>query len=280
MYSYEDRLRAVRLYLKLGRRMSATLRQLGYPTKNSLKAWLAEFERNQDLRRGYQRIKRQYTDEQKQRAVDHYIEQGYCLSHTIRSLGYPSREALRAWIRDLRPEFARTVVGSSAPTVARSRLEKQQAVIALNLRVGSAKDVADTVGVSRPTLYNWQHRLLGKVPLKPMTKKKGDTSLEQRHEALLRELAELESQNQRLRMENAILEKASELIKKDMGINPLELTSREKTKVVDALRVTFPLANLLCGLKLARSTYFYQRLRQTRPDKYTQVREVIRTIFE
>ncbi|HID8806139.1 TPA: IS3 family transposase, partial [Enterobacter hormaechei] len=86
MYSYEDRLRAVRLYLKLGRRMSATLRQLGYPTKNSLKAWLAEFERNQDLRRGYQRIKRQYTDEQKQRAVDHYIEQGYCLSHTIRSL--------------------------------------------------------------------------------------------------------------------------------------------------------------------------------------------------
>ncbi|MCV4698143.1 transposase, partial [Escherichia coli] len=49
MYSYEDRLRAVRLYLKLGRRMSATLRQLGYPTKNSLKAWLAEFERNQDL---------------------------------------------------------------------------------------------------------------------------------------------------------------------------------------------------------------------------------------
>ena len=46
MYSYEDRLRAVRLYLKLGRRMSATLRQLGYPTKNSLKAWLAEFERN------------------------------------------------------------------------------------------------------------------------------------------------------------------------------------------------------------------------------------------
>ncbi|EQT15601.1 hypothetical protein G830_04882 [Escherichia coli HVH 176 (4-3428664)] len=62
MYSYEDRLRAVRLYLKLGRRMSATLRQLGYPTKNSLKAWLAEFERNQDLRRGYQRIKRQGND--------------------------------------------------------------------------------------------------------------------------------------------------------------------------------------------------------------------------
>lgn len=39
MYSYEDRLRAVMLYLKLGRRISATLRQLGYANKNSLKAW-------------------------------------------------------------------------------------------------------------------------------------------------------------------------------------------------------------------------------------------------
>ncbi len=45
MYSYEERLRAVKLYLKLGRRMNASLRQLGYPTKNSLKAWCAEFER-------------------------------------------------------------------------------------------------------------------------------------------------------------------------------------------------------------------------------------------
>ncbi|EKS71999.1 integrase catalytic subunit [Burkholderia sp. SJ98] len=36
MYSYEDRLRAVQLYLKLGKRIRATIRKLGYPTKNSL----------------------------------------------------------------------------------------------------------------------------------------------------------------------------------------------------------------------------------------------------
>ena len=36
MYSYEDRLRAVRLYIKLGRRVGLTIRQLGYPTKNAL----------------------------------------------------------------------------------------------------------------------------------------------------------------------------------------------------------------------------------------------------
>lgn len=32
MYSYEDRIRAVRLYLKLGKRIRATIRQLGCPT--------------------------------------------------------------------------------------------------------------------------------------------------------------------------------------------------------------------------------------------------------
>lgn len=36
MYSYEDRLRAVQLYINLGKRAGLTIRQLGYPTKNAL----------------------------------------------------------------------------------------------------------------------------------------------------------------------------------------------------------------------------------------------------
>ena len=35
MFSYEDRLRAVKLYIKLGKRIGLTIRQLGYPTKKS-----------------------------------------------------------------------------------------------------------------------------------------------------------------------------------------------------------------------------------------------------
>ncbi len=38
MYSYEDRIRAVALYIELGKRPKATIRQLGYPSKNALKA--------------------------------------------------------------------------------------------------------------------------------------------------------------------------------------------------------------------------------------------------
>ncbi|MFP4897631.1 hypothetical protein, partial [Paraburkholderia sp. EG304] len=40
---------------QLGKRIGATIRQLGYPTKNSLKAWHREYERCHDLQIGYVR---------------------------------------------------------------------------------------------------------------------------------------------------------------------------------------------------------------------------------
>jgi putative transposase len=49
MYSYEEKFLAVELYIKLGKRVKATIRQLGYPTKNALKSWYREHERRGDL---------------------------------------------------------------------------------------------------------------------------------------------------------------------------------------------------------------------------------------
>ena len=68
MYSYEDRLRAVRLYIKLGKRVRLTIRQLGYPTKNALKSWYREFEQSHDLPAGYARRPR-FTEAQRERFV-------------------------------------------------------------------------------------------------------------------------------------------------------------------------------------------------------------------
>lgn len=45
MYSYEDRCRAVHLYIKLGKRVGLTIRQLGYPPKNALGSWRHEADR-------------------------------------------------------------------------------------------------------------------------------------------------------------------------------------------------------------------------------------------
>lgn len=68
--------------------------------QNLLKAWCAEFEANRTFRKGYQRVKRRNTDEQKQKAVDHYVEQGHCLAQTIRRLGY--QQAVGLFSRSLR----------------------------------------------------------------------------------------------------------------------------------------------------------------------------------
>ncbi|MGQ0798882.1 MAG: IS3 family transposase, partial [Pseudomarimonas sp.] len=78
MFSYEDRLRAVQLYIKLGKRIGLTIRQLGYPTKNALKKWHREYAERLDLPAGYVRPPR-YSQANKELAVRHYLEQGRCI---------------------------------------------------------------------------------------------------------------------------------------------------------------------------------------------------------
>ena len=96
MYSYEDRLRAVKLYIKLDKRVGLTLRQLGYPTKNALKHWHLEYEQRLGLAVCYAR-RPKYSRAQKELAVEHYLEHGRCFSATIKALGYPSRTLLRGY---------------------------------------------------------------------------------------------------------------------------------------------------------------------------------------
>ncbi len=80
MYSHEERLRAVELYIKLGKRLKAVIRQLGYPTKNSLRAWHEEFQYSGDLQASFVRRKSKYSDEQKSVAIGHYIDHGRCFA--------------------------------------------------------------------------------------------------------------------------------------------------------------------------------------------------------
>jgi hypothetical protein len=101
------------------------------------------------------------------------------------------------------------------------------------------------------------------------------------------ECAELERQAESLRrdirklqLEHDILKKANELIKKGMGIDPQLLSNREKTMLVDALKQTYPLPELLPVLRLARSSYFYHRARLLVADRHAGARRVIADIFE
>ena len=278
MYSYEDRIRAVELYIKLGKRVRATIRQLGYPTKNALKGWYRQYEQRLDLPKGYVRPKPKYSQEQKEAAVRHYFDHGRCIAGTMKALGYPCRASLTAWIQELHPESRVRVVGS-AERAPRPPALKQAAVIALCTRQGSADALAQEIGVCRPTLYNWKNQLLGRGVSASM-KRQHDLPPGPEREELERQLEALRRDIRRLQLEQDLLKKANEIIKKDMGVNRQLLTNREKTLLVDALRQTYTLAELLTEVGLPRSSYFYHRARLDVADRYVEVRRTITEIFE
>ena len=106
--------------------------------------------------------------DEKQRAVNYYLEHGRCVARTVKKLGYPSRATLDKWILELAAEKKRHC-RSGGSIVEYTREQKEQAVISLCSRSKPAKKVAAEHGTTRETLYNWKRQLLkeGRVHLKP-----------------------------------------------------------------------------------------------------------------
>ncbi len=281
MYSYEERIRAVKLYIKLGKRTGPTIRQLGYPTKNSLKGWYRQYERDRDLQAVYTRSRVKYTAEQIQVAVQHYLDHDRCIASTLRALGYPCRELLTAWIDEFHPEVRRRIVGR-APNVQHPPEIKNAAVVELCTRTTNAQTIARSVGVCRPTLYNWKNQLLGREASASMKRHKDSEAIPKQKDLteLQQHVELLERDIRRLQLEHDLLKKANELLKKGLGVAPQLLSNREKTLLVDALKNTYTLAELLAELKLARSSYFYHCTRLKSPDKYADARVAIADVFQ
>ncbi len=278
MYSYEDRIRAVELYIKLGKRVRPAIRQLGYPTKNALKGWYREYEQRLDLPAGYAGREPKYSQAQKEAAVEHYLTHDRCIAATMRALGYPGRGTLTAWVREALPEKRKAVVGS----VGRPRYPesmKQAGVIELCTRRETAQAVAEKLGVCRPTLYNWKNQLLGREAPSSMKHSNKSPPVPERAE-LERQLESLQRDIRQLQLERDLLKKANEILKKGLGVDLQLLTNREKTLLVDALKERYALPEILAQLGLARSSYFYHRARVKVADKYLAVRQTLTDIFE
>jgi len=281
MYLYEERIRAVKLYIKLGGRLGATIRRLGYPTKNSLISWYREYERERDLQVGYSRTSGKYSAEQKQLAVQHFLDHDQCIATTLRAFGYPCRELLTKWIDELHPQLRRRMVGR-APNIQHPPETKNAAVVELCTRTTNALSIAQSVGVCRPTLYNWKNQLLGREASASMKRRQTPQTAPEPKQLtdLEQQVSQLERDIRRLQLEHDLLKRANELLKKGLGVAPQLLSNREKTLLVDALKNTYTLAELLAELGLARSSYFYHCARLRGPDKYADVRIAIADVFQ
>ena len=293
MYTYEQRMAAVSLYIKYGKRAAATIRDLGYPNRHVLIQWYREFEQNGDLRKVMVR-KPKFSDAQKEAALEFYMTHGRSIKYTVESLGYPEESTFKRWLNEAYPDREKYCVSGGA-MVEYPQEKKEQAVIDLCARNGSAKEIAEFHGVSRVTLYEWKKQLLGTGGGTTMARKKkssqsaADLTKEElldQLSALKREVAsqqqerdELQHEVYRLQMERDILEAASAVIKKEQGVNLEELTNREKAEIINALRQRYQLNELLDALCIAKSSYCYQNNVLKSPDKYRNLRENIKQEF-
>jgi transposase-like protein len=276
MFSYEDRIKAVQHYIDTGKRSAYTRQVLGYPSKSALKYWYKEFMQTGELHRIYERAP-YYSEDEKQIAVDHYLNHGQHLSWTIRYLGYPSREVLMAWIDELAPNARKTRV-KHHNMINFSLEQKTDAVTDLCTREGPAQEVAHKHRVSRLTLYKWKKQLLGEECRVNM-KRDPKASLAEEKAALLEELAELQKMVYRQQMELDILKKAAELLKKDPGIDLQMLKNREKYELIDALKTCYPLSVLREFMQMSKSSYYYQQSAYLNEDKYLMLRQIVKDVY-
>jgi len=276
MYSYEDRKKAVALYIKYDLCCAETVRVLGYPGRKTLMQWYKEYEESGTVHEQFVKHP-QYTLEQMHVAVDYYFEHGRSITRTLRAMGYPSKGTFLKWVDELAPGKRKSRIKRSGVVLC-SQEQKKEAVIELCIREGSAATVAKKLGVSRVSLYKWKKELLGEEPTKMMNNP-NDLEPHSEIEALTAKLELLNKQIYRQQMELDILNKAAEIIKKDQGINPRNLTNKEKTRLIDALRTKYSLNELLLVIEISKSSYFYQKSAQLKPDKHNNLRIELRKIF-
>ena len=275
MYSREDRLQAVELYIKYDKCAADVIRELGYPaSRKSIYAWYKEY--LQEMETGayvdpHERM-RKYTIEQKQAVVDYYLEHGRSLSRTRKAMGYPCKQVLTEWIEELAPGMRK-----ANNSLQCSYEQKRAAVVDLCARKKSAKEIASKHSVDRDTLYRWKKKLLGKEAC--VSGNKIPEELPDDIDELKAIASSLRDDIHRLKLEVDILEGTAELLKKDRSVDPASLSNKEKTILIGALRQTYPLKILLDTLGMAKSSFFYQKEAMAAPDKRTRVKNRIVELF-
>ncbi|MFQ8744592.1 MAG: IS3 family transposase [Bifidobacterium longum] len=315
-YSKEQRDRAVDLYVRYERCAADVIRELGYPSSGMLPVWYRE--RLEEERTGRQSTRgkryRRYTDEQKRAAVDHYLEYGRRLRRAMRALGYPkSHELLTAWIDELAPGRRRLRHGpvpeelkrKAVVAVASGRLKSREAAAELGVEAsvvgkpetadarriqGDARD--EDTWREAPDGRGGENRrgaLYAGGPRDAAGLADAVAALEKRLAETRARLDELDADVDRQRREKreldieiAIRKGALELLGKEPGADPENLTNREKTLLVKTAGETLGVTarSLLPVVGIARSTYHYQLKSMKRPDKDAPLLELVREAFE
>ncbi len=226
-----------------------------------------------------------YSREQIKTALELY-QQCKSVSETVRILGYPSREYLYKWIKNEKlPKKERKklpIIINSSNHPRNPPIEIKLDAIKRCFELGeSVKYVAEEIGYTRATIYQWRKKYLLKGKIALMNRKnhiKREKLLEGK-ETSISELEDLKKKIFSMQLEIDILKETIDVLKKDQGINLKRLTNKEKVMMIDTLKNRYSLPSLLKILNLSKSSYYYhKKIRQN--NKYKEIRNKIKEIFE
>lgn len=274
MYSKEQREKAIKLYIKYGLKTAPVIHELGYPTRKALRDWYKQY-LNTNSYYSRKNRKHKYSDIDKERAIEFYLTHGRNATYTRKMLGYPCRQIMTQWlcedVKDYKPSILK-----GKHSVQYTQEEKKTAALEMALGAKDVSEMAKDKNVTRDSLYAWKKEYVSNDLNEriKIDKENNEVNIE----SLKNEIASLQKEVYKLRMEKDILLKASELIKKEEGIDVLALSNREKTIIINALRNTYPLKELLSSLAIPKSSYHHQCI-SLKKDKYKDLRTTITDIF-
>ena len=284
MYSYEKRMKAVLLYIKYKSARKVIL-ELGYPkSRVMLYEWHRQYQTTNSLQSKNPKTKL-YKQEDIDTALRYYLAHGCNGARTIRDLGYPSRRVFQKWLDEAFPTREKRCAYNQYLVKCPEEI-KEQAVADIFTGKKTGAQVAREQGVTPASVLQWKKRyLFGKEQYVAMGNNRvSDPSevdiLKQRIAELEKRETEMKAKLFRMQLEYDVLEKATEVVKKDQGISLETLSNREKAEVIDALRETYRLKDLLSALHISKSSYCYQKNSLKKPDKYAEIRTFVRSSFD
>jgi transposase-like protein len=99
MFSYEERMKAIQLFIQYDCSPSVVIHELGYPSRGMLYNWYKEYIATGALRSDDMLRNAKYSKEQRKQVVEYYLQHGQSITRTIRALGYPGKTILSEWLR-------------------------------------------------------------------------------------------------------------------------------------------------------------------------------------
>lgn len=221
-----------------------------------------------------------YTPTQREAAIATYRRLG-SYTQTIRAIGYPSLHVLHDWVKEGPPST------HPRPPACPSRhysWEFKAQVVERVLAGEMVKDVA--ADLDMPThvqIYKWvqKWRVHGERGVMTKSEKAKADNFPTRasmERGLPDDIGELKQLAADLMVQWAVLERELELVKKDVGVIPGQLTNLHKAEIVDERRIRYPLPALLRILGLRPSSYQYCKKVLQRPVPHLELRAQIAQI--